>query len=116
MKTIIEVLKQEVAKKFEQEQFEVLSVSTGVSKDAENERDTPFVRLEVEVPRDLKPFGRCRFSVKIMNATAKVSQQLIDEGDSIYLASFSNLVLSYIDQKMNVYFRADSYNIEKGED
>lgn len=114
-KTILDVMKRQVEQVFVQELFELLSISTGVSKDAD-ERDVPFVRLEVEVPRDLKPFGRCRFSVKVPNGVQKVTQEKIDESEEIFLVSFENLTVSYIDNKGTVYWKADAYDIEKGDE
>lgn len=115
-RNILEVMKKQVAQAFAGRQFELLAISTGVSKDADTDQETPFVRLEVEVPRDLNnPYSKCRFTIKSINGIEIVTQEEIDEGDCIYYVSFEDLVISYIDNKGNVYFRADSYEIEKGE-
>lgn len=115
MRSILQIMKQQVEQAFVMEQFELLAVSTGVSKEAETEKEIPFLRFEVEVPKDIKPFGRTRFSVKVVsNEPLSITQEQIDEGE-IYLIAFTNLVISYIDTKGIVYFRADTYEIERSE-
>lgn len=114
MKNLIDVMKKVTEQFFDGVQFELLSIQAGSSREKDTEREIPFVRLEVEVPRDLKPYGRCRFNVKVPNGKVIVTQEQLEEDDDIYVVYFENLVISYIDSNNNVYFKADSYDVMKG--
>lgn len=116
MKKIIDIMKAQTIAVFEGEQFELLAIGSGKTTDNDSGNETSFVRLEAEVPKNLKPYSRCRFTVKILNGVQKITQEEIDAGDTVFLVAFYDLDISYIDSKGNVYFRASNYEIEKEED
>lgn len=91
--------------------LELLAISSGESTDPETGTVTPFVRLEVEVPRGNGDFSRCRFSVKVPNRKKLVSNTSLETDN--FLVSFKCLEISYIDDRKNVYFRAEDYTIKK---
>jgi hypothetical protein len=88
---------------------DLISISSESSTDKETNQVSNFIRIEAEVPRGFGAFSRCRFTVKVPNASLKVTEEQLDNSD--YRVKFSNLVVSYIDTRGTVYFRADDYEV-----
>lgn len=116
-RTILEAMKRNTEYTLSGWSYELIGVSEGVNED--DEKKTTFLRFEVEVGKDFpeKLYRRLRFSVKVIGVgSTKVTQEQLDENDSIYYIAFNNLTISYIDQHGTVYFRADAFEIKEGDD
>lgn len=108
-RSILEAMKSHVTTTLEGALCTLISIGIDTSVDKETGEITKFVKAEAEVPKGFDAMSRCRFSVKIANSELAVTDKQLDEGD--YTISFKGLSISYIDTKGNVYFRADSYEV-----
>lgn len=114
-KNILDVMKLSTAKTLNGLQLDLISLEAGNTVDKETGERTDFVRVDVEVAKRNGLFSRCQFSVKIPDTTKlKVSVEELETSE--YQAFFTDLSISYIDTKGNVYFKASSYDVEKMED
>lgn len=111
-KKILDVMKSNTVDALESLQHVLLSIEKGDSVNEKTGEVSNFVRCEAEVPRGYGAFSRCRFSVKIPDGKIKVEAEKLDEDD--YSVIFSGLLVSYIDNNGNVYFRAEDYEVKKG--
>ncbi len=93
--------------------LDLLSISEGESTNKETGDAKKFIRLEVEVPKGLGNFSRCRFKVKVPEAKLLVSSESLAKSD--FQVAFKGLTISYIDDRKTVYFRADEYQVKKEE-
>lgn len=110
-KTIFSALKRYAEKALTGKPLELLTISDGESTDAETGTIVPYIRLEVEVPRNSGEFSRCRFSVKVPNGKKLIENDALNTTD--YLVVFKCIEISYIDDHENVYFRAEDYTLKK---
>jgi len=68
---------------------------------------TDYVLCHCQVPKGRGKISNCQFSVKIVDGRMKVQAEKLEETE--YSVSFTNLIVSYVDAKNNVYFKADDY-------
>ena len=54
--------------------------------------------------------SRCRFTVKIPSVPLKITEEQAENEE--YSVSFKGLIISYIDSKGTVYFKADDYSVK----
>lgn len=110
-RTMIEAMKNTVTNTLEGVPTDLLSISMEESTNKESGEISRYVKFEAEVPKGYDSLSRCRFTVKVPNATLKVTEeQLLDDDYDIF---FKGLEISFIDQTGNVYFRAEDYSIKK---
>lgn len=110
-RNIFEILKVTVATEINRLPLEMLGCEVVETVNRETGEVQRSVRVDVEVAKGQGKFSRCQFSVKIPDSTkVKVTAEDLEKAD--YQAFFTNLVISYIDSKGTVYFRADAYDVE----
>lgn len=91
--------------------FEILEVSKAEKVDTETGEIRRFIKFSIEVPRSCRDFARCRFTVKVPDAgEIPVTEEELSE--NAYYVKFRNLKVSYISNLKEVYFGAESFNIE----
>ena len=91
--------------------FEVLSAEKAEKIDTDTKEIRKYTKFEVEVPRNVKQFARTRFSVKILDpGDLPVTDAEIEERN--YFVTFRNLSITFISSTRDVYFSADSFQIE----
>lgn len=110
-RTIFNAMKEKVENALNNIKLDLLSLDEGESTNKETGEVSHFLRMEAEVPKGYDELSRCRFNVKILNGKRKISDEELDEND--YSVIFEGLQISYIDNKGNVYFRADDYTVKK---
>ena len=110
-KNILEAMKTYVETTLNDAMMDLISIGAETSVDKETGEVRKFVKAEVEAPKGYEALSRCRFTVKIENAELSLTEHQLEKAD--YTISFSNLKISYIDTKGNVYFKADSYEVNK---
>ena len=108
-KTIYEAMKTHVETTLNGLTAELISIGEDTSTDKETGEITSFIKAEAEVPRGHDAFSRCRFTVKIIDGKLKVTETQLLETD--YFVKFKGLEISYIDTKVNFYFRASDYEV-----
>lgn len=109
-KTILAAMKTYVEGTLDNTPTDLISIGSKSSVDKETGEVINFIKAEVEVPKGYDALSRCRFTVKIMNSSLKVTETQIEDND--YHIVFNGLKISYIDAKGNVYFKADSYEVK----
>lgn len=92
---------------------DLISIAAETSVDKETGEVTNCVKVEAEVPKGYDALSRCRFIVKIIGAPLTVTEKQLEDND--YNIIFSNLKVTYVDAKNNVYFKADSYEVKIAE-
>lgn len=113
MKKIIEAMKSQTLDTINKASPHIISNTTGESKNSETGESIPYVKVEAEIPRGHGKFSLCRFDVKIPRGKILATEEELDACE--FLVFFSNLEISYIDERGNVFFRADNYAIKKSE-
>lgn len=112
-KTLYDAMKKTVVRTLEGVPLEIVSISNGESVNDETGEISKFIRVEVEVPKGFDDLSKCRFQVKIPDGKLKVTETQLEEDE--YSAKFSELAISYIDNRGTVYFKADDYTVVKME-
>lgn len=112
-KTLYDAMKKTVERTLEGVPLEIVSISNGESVNEETGEVSKFVRVEVEVPKGFDDLSKCRFQVKIPDGKLKVTETQLEEEE--FTAKFSGLVITYIDNRGTVYFKADDYLVAKTE-
>lgn len=109
-RNIFDAMKSMVASTLNDAPMELLAISQDSSTDEETGEVKEFIRVEAEVPRGYDSLSRCRFTVKIPNAPLRIEENKLEDAD--YHIKFQGLIISYIDENRNVYFRADNYEVK----
>jgi len=111
-KTVMDAMKINTIETFRNLVLFLLSQET-FSQKREDGSVEEGVRVIAEVAKGKAsgPFARMRVSVKVLDGTIKVEEDLLENSD--YTVMFKNLSISYIDGKGNVYFKADDYEVEE---
>lgn len=86
---------------------DLISHETGVKKN-EDGSQTPFTKVEVEIPKGNGAFSRCRFSCKLPPIQLQVSEEEIDDGVSVIL---SGVKVTFISSQKEIYTKAESIQI-----
>ncbi|MCH5259539.1 MAG: hypothetical protein J1F18_07295 [Lachnospiraceae bacterium] len=110
-KTLYDAMKKTVERTLEGVPLEIVSISNGESVNEETGEVSKFVRVEVEVPKGFDDLSKCRFQVKIPDGKLKVTETQLEEDE--YIAKFSGLAITYVDNRGTVYFKSDDYNVAK---
>ena len=110
-RTIMEAMKKVAVETLEGAEMELIDIEERQTVDKESGEITKFLSVAFLVPRGFDCFSRCAGSVKITDGKMKVKQEILDSADM--LVSFKDLVISFIDGKGNVYFRASDYDVRK---
>ena len=84
--------------------FDLLSFEQGVKKN-EDGSQTPFTKVEVEIPKGNGAFSRCRFSCKLPPIQLQVSEEEIDDGVSVTLVGVH---VTFISSQKEIYTKAES--------
>ncbi|RHB98804.1 hypothetical protein [Mediterraneibacter gnavus] len=84
--------------------FDLLSFEQGVKKN-EDGSQTPFTKVEVEIPKGNGAFSRCRFSCKLPPIQLQVSEEEIDDGVSVTLVGVQ---VTFISSQKEIYTKAES--------
>ena len=84
--------------------FDLLSFEQGVKKN-EDGSQTPFTKVEVEIPKGNGAFSRCRFSCKLPPIQLQVSEEEIDDGVS---ATLVGVQVTFISSQKEIYTKAES--------
>ena len=84
--------------------LDLLSVEQGVKKNDDGSQ-TPYTRIELEVPRGNGPFSRCRFFCKLPPTNFSFTESDLDNGISVMLVNFK---VTFISAQHEIYSRADS--------
>ncbi len=87
--------------------YDLLSFEQGVKKN-EDGSQTPFTKVEVEIPKGNGAFSRCRFSCKLPPIQLQVSEEEIDDGVSVIL---SGVKVTFISSQKEIYTKAESIQI-----
>ena len=111
MKRIIEAMKSQTLDTINRASPHIISNTAGETKNSETGEIVPHVKVEAEIPRGHGKYSLCRIAVKIPNGKILATEEELDSND--FLVSFTNLEITYIDDRGNVYFRADNYAIRK---
>ena len=111
MTKILDVMKAETVAAINAAKLSLIGSTRGESKDPETAAVTPYVKVEVEVAKGYGGYSRKRFTAKVSTDKILVADEALERED--YVVSFKNLSISYIDEKGNVYFRADDYSVKK---
>ena len=109
-RTVYQAMKSFVETTLNEIPTELLAIGADSSVDEDTGEVSAFVQIEAEVPRGNGALSRCRFIVKIPNGNLKLTEIQLE--DSEYSVKFIGLVISYIDVKGNVYFRAEDYDVK----
>lgn len=112
-KSIFEAMKCFVVGTLNDVPLDLLSVSDCESSNKETGEITRYTRFEVEVPRGFDALSRCRFAVKVPENIVNISDADLEAAE--YSIRFFGLVVSYVDAKGTVYFRADNCILKKEE-
>lgn len=108
MRTLYNVMIERFAEDLSSVAFEVISIEPKVTiKD--DGTQSKYVRISVEIPKGNDSLSRCRLAVKIPDGNMKFTNDEIDKKD--IAINFKNLCVSYIDEKHNMYFKADDYTV-----
>ena len=108
-KSVLDAMKKYVEVTLDSTPLDLLVIGTASSTDESTGEVCNFIQLIVEVPRGYEALSRCQFKVKIPNGVLKLTNKELD--DSEYFVTFKDLVISYVDSKGNVYFRASDYDV-----
>lgn len=111
MKSIYTAMVRYVEHMFSDVPLDMIGISSGQDTNPENGDVTAYTRVDAEIPKGYDEFSRCQLSVKIPNSPMKITEDEICESD--VSVTFSNLIISYINDRKNVYFRADDYDVRK---
>lgn len=84
--------------------YDLLSLEQGVKKN-EDGSQTPFTKVEVEIPKGNGAFSRCRFSCKLPPTQLQVSEEEIDDGVSVTLVGVQ---VTFISSQKEIYTKAES--------
>ena len=84
--------------------FDLLSFEQGVKKN-EDGSQTPFTKVEVEIPKGNGAFSRCRLSCKLPPIQLQVSEEEIDDGVSVTLVGVQ---VTFISSQKEIYTKAES--------
>lgn len=112
-KKILEAMKQMTVQSIKGKTAKLIRVEERSPKDSASGQELQSVIVEAEVPKGCGAFSRQRFDVKILNGKRHVSDADLEQYE--FGVTFKNLEISYIDERGNVYFRAEDYNVKKME-
>lgn len=110
-KTVYSVMIRSAEKALDGTPMELISIEEGQTVNKETGEVSKFVRADGEVPRGSGEYSKIQISVKIPDGKLLIKEEDMEKND--YIVIFHGLKISYIDNNKNVYFRADSYDIEK---
>lgn len=113
MLKMLDIVKQEIARSLEGAQHDLLGISKVESVNKETGEVQNFVKVDAEIPKSMKPFGRIQISVKIPGNKVAVDEKMLENSD--FQVAFVGLEISYIDEKGNIYWRANDYKVKKEE-
>lgn len=111
MVSFLDAMKKQVIGTLANKYSDLLSQSVGQSVNKETGEVSDFLRVEFEVRKGNGELSRCRGTVKIPNGKMKITDEELNKNE--YAVSFEGLEISFIDNKGNVYFRADDYTVKK---
>lgn len=106
-KKLYDVMVADVERRLYGNTVDLISHETGVKKN-EDGSQTPFTKVEVEIPKGNGAFSRCRFSCKLPPIQLQVSEEEIDDGVSVIL---SGVKVTFISSQKEIYTKAESIQI-----
>ena len=106
-KKLYDAMVADVESRLDGNTFDLLSFEQGVKKN-EDGSQTPFTKVEVEIPKGNGAFSRCRFSCKLPPIQLQVSEEEIDDGVSVIL---SGVKVTFISSQKEIYTKAESIQI-----
>lgn len=111
MKTILGGMKQLIEDVINNTVLELLDVEEKEDVNRETGEISKSISVYFEIPRGNDVFSKCQAKVKIPDGVMKIDRKELEKRD--FWVKFENAVVSFINEKGVVFFKADDYEIEE---